>query len=303
MSRFRREVISVPRMDTLMARKMWRTLEPYHSMIYFTPVATEAYEALGIRGFAGYFASRSAPMGAVSAEVVIATFYNFCPSLVHSAIPAAWEAASPAQLVEARLGVADVALRAQLGDEAVGSPEMRSAAALARQAAEACTAEGRPLYAGHAGLDWPDEPHLALWHALTLLREFRGDGHVAALLMADLSGCEALVTHGVQGDGALTPDVLKLTRGWSDEDWDAASERLRARGWMDEDDRFTPDGEAGRARVEQETDERAMNPWLALGEELCDQLRAQVRQWSRAIVTGGAFAGGLPAGASRSRQN
>ncbi|MGH9210699.1 MAG: SCO6745 family protein [Acidimicrobiales bacterium] len=274
-------------MQSIMARKMWRTLEPYHAMIYFSSPATEAYRALGVRGRAGYFASRSAAMGAVSADVVVATFYNFAPGLVRSAIPAAWEAASPAQFQDARRRAADTTLRELLGDEVVGSPEMRAAAELARAAALACTAEGRPLYAGHAGLAWPDEPHMVLWHAVTLLREFRGDGHVTALMLAGLDGCEALVTHAAAGGGILGPDVLKVTRAWPEDEWDAARERLRSRGWLAEDDTLTPAGDDARERVERQTDELAMAPWLALGEELCDQLRAQVRPFSQAIVTGG----------------
>jgi hypothetical protein len=281
-------------MESIMARKMWRTLEPYHAMIYFTPRATEAYEALGIRGYAGYFASRSAAMGAVSAEVVIATFYNFAPWLVRSAIPAAWEAASPAQVLDARRQAADAALREHLGAEVVGSPEMRAAAEAARTAALACTPGGRPLYAGHAGLDWPEEPHLVLWHATTLLREFRGDGHVAALVLAGLSECEALVTHAAKGDGILTPETLKFTRAWPEDEWAAAQDRLRSRGWLDQAGRLTPEGEAGREQVEHQTDEAAMAPWLALGEEQCGQLRAQVRPWSKAIVAAGGL-GGTPA--------
>ena len=90
-------------MEPVMARKMWRTLEPYHGLIYFAPEATAAYEALGVMGFDGYFASRAAPMGAVPAEVVVATFFNFNPAIVHHAIPAAWEATTPEALLEARV--------------------------------------------------------------------------------------------------------------------------------------------------------------------------------------------------------
>jgi Helix-turn-helix family len=273
----------------ILARKMWRTLEPYHGMIYFAPQATEAYAALGIEGRAGYFASRSAAMGAVPAEVVIATFYNFDPRLVRAGIPAAWDAASPAALVDARLGAADAALRAMLGDDALGSPEMAEAADLARRAADGCTPEGRPLYAGHAALPWADEPHLVLWQALTRLREFRGDGHVAVLVLEDVSPCEALVTHGAASEGAVPLRVLQSTRGWSDEAWDAARAGLRDRGWLDADDRLTAEGTVVRDRVESRTDELAMAPWRALGEEGSDHLRALVRPWSRTISESGAF--------------
>jgi len=271
-------------MSPTLARKMWRTLEPYHGMIYFTPRATEAYRALGVADQAGYFASRAAAMGAVPAEVVIATFYNFSPDYVRAAIPSAWEAAAPAALVEARLGATDAALREALGDDVLASDEMAWAAETARRAAEGCTPAGRPLYAGHASLPWADEPHLVLWQAVTQLREFRGDGHVAALVLEGIDPCEALVTHGAAGDVPLA--VLKSTRAWSDEDWDAARARLTERGWLD-GDHLTPAGTEVRDRVEALTDERAMAPWIHLGEEDADRLRATVRPWSRAIVDTG----------------
>src|SRR6187397_1422461 len=136
-------------MEPVMARKMWRTLEPYHGMIYFAPEATAAYEALGVMGFDGYFASRAAPMGAVPAEVVIATFFNFNPEIVRHSIPRAWSSATPAALLDARLSAADGMLRRTLGD-GVHAPEVARAAELARIAADGASVAGRPLYAGHA---------------------------------------------------------------------------------------------------------------------------------------------------------
>lgn len=276
-------------MTPTLARKMWRTLEPYHGLIYFTPHASEAYAGLGVRGRAGYFASRGAALGPVPAEVIIATFYNFHPGLVRSAIPAAWDAASPAALVEARLGAADAALREVLGDGAVTSADMNAAAHTARAAAEACTPEGRPLYAAHAALPWADEPHLVLWQAVTQLREFRGDGHIAALLLEGIDACESLVTHGAAGDNPVTLDVLQATRAWPDDEWEAARARLRDRGWLAGDGTLTETGAAARQRVEALTDERAMAPWRAIGEADADRLRATVRPWSRAIAGSGVF--------------
>ena len=278
-------------MSPTLARKMWRTLEPYHGMIYFTPHATRAYAALGVTGRAGYFASRAAAMGPVPAEVVIATFYNFWPGLVRSAIPGAWDVAAPAALLDARLQAADAALREALGDDAVASDDMVWAAGAARRAAEGCTAEGRPLYAAHAGLPGPDEPHLALWHAVTLLREFRGDGHIAALVLEGIDACESLVTHGAAGDGVAL-GVLRSSRAWPDDEWDAARGRLRDRGWLDDADTLTPAGAEARGRVEQRTDEAAMAPWRHLGEADADRLRATVRVWSKSIVASGVLGGG-----------
>ena len=197
----------------LLARKTWRTLEPLHGMVYFVPEAAEAYGRLGITGRAGYFASRAAPMGAVTADVVVSTFFNFNPELVYAAIPSAWEVASPGALVAARFEAVDAAFRRLLGEDVVASAEMRQAAQLARTAAEEAgrRVEGRPLAAGHAEVPWPSAPHLVLWHAQSVLREYRGDGHIALLVVHGLSGLEALVTHAASGD--VPAYVLALDAG------------------------------------------------------------------------------------------
>lgn len=270
----------------LIARKTWRTLEPLHGMIYFVPEAAEAYARLGITGTAGYFASRAAPMGAVSAEVVIATFFNFNPDLVRSAVPDAWDRANPADLIEARFAAADAACRRILGPDVVASPEMARAAALARTAAEEAArhVEGRPLAAGHADVSWPAEPHLQLWHAQSILREFRGDGHIALLVTHELSGLESLVTHAAAGD--VPERVLLSTRGWSDEVWQNTTEGLRRRGWIEPGNelRFTASGAQRRQQIEDSTDALSSAPYEALGEERCAELTALVRPWSKAFA-------------------
>jgi hypothetical protein len=270
----------------LRARKTWRTLEPLHGMIYFVPEAAEAYERLGITGRSGYFASRAAPMGAVPADVVISTFYNFNPDLVRVAIPESWEKASPGELVAARFGAVDAAFRRLLGDEVVRSSEMRRAAHLARVAAEEAGrhVEGRPLAAGHCDVDWPDEPHLALWHAQSVLREFRGDGHIALLVVHGLSGLEALVTHAASGD--VPAHLLRATRAWSEEAWDGAADALRERGWLEVGDglRLTESGETRRRAIEDGTDRLAAAPYDALGEERCAELRGLARPWSKVFA-------------------
>jgi len=275
------------RQDIPLARKMYQTLEPYHAMIYFVPEAPQAYARAGLEDRTrGYFASRAAPLGAVSPEVVIATFYNFNPALVRSVIPAAWERATPAAILAARLEGVDHALRRILGD-GVASPEIEEAAALAREAAAACTPEGRPLYAAHAALPWPAAPHLALWHAITLLREYRGDGHIAALLVEGVAGIEALVTYTAAGN-ASAPGLRKQ-RGWSEEEWAAAEARLRERGLLDAGGALNEAGRSQRAWVEERTDALARAPWEHLGEERGARLRQLARPLSKTIVDAGTF--------------
>jgi hypothetical protein len=261
-----------------------------HSLIYFAPEAEQQFTAAGLEaGRMSYFAGRSAPMGAVGAGVVTATFYNFSPDLVASCIPRAWQLARPDAVIAARFAAVDAALRRLLGPELLASPDLVTLAGLAREAARAGTPEGRPLYAGHADLPWPSGgAHLDLWHALSLLREHRGDGHVAALTAAGLSGLEALVTHTATGQG-FTPEFARASRGWSEAEWDAAVAGLADRGLLDAAGGLTEAGQEIRGQVERNTDRMAAAPWLHLGDEQTETVVRIGRQLSRAVVAAGAF--------------
>ncbi|HVX19430.1 MAG TPA: hypothetical protein VHA73_15505 [Acidimicrobiales bacterium] len=260
-----------------------------HGLIYFAPEGPEEYAAAGVpAGTAGYFASRSAPLGAVPVEVVIATFFNFHPALVRRSMDGVWAATTPARVLQARTRVADRALRAALG-ELAEVPEVVEAARLARRAAQAAAdhCEGRPLFAAHAALDWPDDPLLELWHAQTLLREFRGDAHIGALVAEDISAVEALVVHAATGD--VHVGFLRASRSWPDEDWDAAVDRLRARGLLEAGDdlALTSEGVAHRQRVEDATDRAAIPAYDVLGDDGCIRLRDLARPLARAVVDRG----------------
>jgi hypothetical protein len=271
--------------STHTARRAWRRLEPLHGMIYFVPEAVEQYAALGVTDRQmGYFASRGAAFGRVSADVVIATFFNFCPDLVRRALPAAWDIVSPERLLDARLRAAGAALRRAGLDQ---HPDLAETVTLARRAAEAACErlEGRPLFAAHTTLPWPEESHLVLWHAQTLLREFRGDGHIAALTVEGISGREALVLHAASGD---VPAVfLKVSRGWSAAEWGATEEDLRSRGLLGEGLTLTGEGEALRRRIEERTDALALPAYASLGQDGCERLAEMARSFGRTVVDRG----------------
>jgi len=265
-----------------LARSAHRVLEPVHTHIYFVPEAGARYEQVGIKGgMRGYFASRSAALGQAPAEVVIASFYNFSPTLVRKAIPSVWDATTPAQVLDARLSAADAALTRLLGD-ACDSADMKRAATLARTALEAATIVGRPLYAAHASLPWPEPAHLQLWHAATLLREHRGDGHIAALVQAGLSGPEAVVSYTATGN-AMPEELMRSTRGYSEDEWAATKQQLRTRGIFDDDNGFTPAGRTQRDEIEAHTDAAASAPYDHLGAEQTEELIELVRPWARSI--------------------
>ena len=272
---------------TSLARRMWRLLEPVHAVAYFASEARQATDALGLRGgWMSYFASRAAPLGAASAELVTATFYNFHPAMVARAIPDAWSLASPEAILDARLRAMDAALRRILG-AIVDSKELAEAAELARRAAGLAPTAGRPLAAANAALPWPSEPHLVLWQALTILREHRGDGHVAALVCAGLDPLQAHVTFSQAG--GPPKDMLLFARKWSEQEWADAENGLRSRGLLDDAGVATPEGTALRAEVERVTDELAAVVWRAVGPTDTDRLAELVRPMSNLIVGGGAL--------------
>jgi hypothetical protein len=266
-----------------------RAVEPLHNHVYFAPETEQELTAVGLRpGRMCYFAGRAAPLGAVGPGTVTATFYNFSPNLVARHIPRAWTLATPERVLAARFAASRSSLTRLLGGpEAAAAPEVRELAGLLREACSVLTPEGRPLYAGHADLPWPDDPLLQLWHAATLLREYRGDGHITTLLLADLSGLEALITHTATGRGFL-PEVAKVLRGYSDEEWAAACAALADRGLLD-DAGLTEEGRELRDRLEAETDVLSADPWLQLGPERTARVIELGKGLSARLVANGAY--------------
>lgn len=280
-------------MDPKTSGRVARSLETLHALCYFAPEVSDEITALGVRpGRAAYFAGRSAPMGRVGAGPVAATFYVFNPDLVAHFVPACWEAAAPEDVTAARYRGVDAAYRRLLGEEVLASAEVAEAAELARTAAAGCSVAGRPLHAAHADLAWPSEPHLVLFHALTLLREHRGDGHVAALLAAGLTGVEALVSHTATGRGFTVP-AAQATRGWTPEQWQETVEALAARGLTGPDAGLTEEGAALRSRVEAATAEMAAAPWDHLGETGALRLAELGQPLVRRALDHGAFPDGV----------
>jgi hypothetical protein len=260
------------------ARRMWTLFEPVHVVSYFAPEALQAFEQAGLRGFwRGYFAGRTAPLGAADAPIVIATYGNFAPSFVRRAVPSVWDLITPARALAVREAGAVAAIHRLLSVSEREAPEsLRAAADLLLAVTEGLDTAGRPLGGPNAALPVPANPVARLWHAATVLREHRGDGHVAALVAAGIDGCEALVLRvgvdqaGARGRGGgsgpvLTPERFLAVRGWTEEQWDEAAGRLRERGWLDPDGAASPAGLAAHRAVEQATDLAAARPWAGFG--------------------------------------
>ncbi|MFI8853057.1 hypothetical protein ACIGW3_23110 [Streptomyces sp. NPDC053499] len=273
-------------------RRCHNALNALHSTLYFSPALGKELSPYGIDDpHAVNLATRSAPLGAVGAGTVTATFYNYSHALVARFVPEVWDAASPETVLAARLRAADATLRGLLGEEAAASPEMTEAAQLALRAAEGCDRSGRPLYSANADLPVPPldtSPHLALWHAAALLREHRGDGHIAALQHAELDALEALVSHTASGHG-MNPRWVMDTRGYNERDWAAAQQRLADRGLLDADGELTERGTGLRKQLEEETDRLDRRPYELLGAEGVARLTELAGTFARTATQAGAF--------------
>ncbi len=256
------------------ARQMWECVERYHQLCYWAPEVRETGAAAGLRGFwMNYFATRAAPLGPVPASVVESLFFYYAPARVRRAIPDAWSFSTPETVLSARYDAMDRALHRELGELARREAVNRCAETV-RAACDAADPVGRTLFAGWASLDWPDEPHLALWHGCTLLREHRSGCHLIALAAAGLTGCEAVVSQ-VAVDEAPR-EWIEDEAGWSVTEAAAAIESLRLRSLVDASGRATPSGYTMRSEVEAMTDRLDGAHWTAIGDEAADRLLADM---------------------------
>ncbi len=266
-----------------------------HAVTYFAPEARAALDGLGFRGFwMGYFAARSAPLGEVPTEVVTSTFYNFAPQRVAKALPAAWQIASVADALRVRQQSAVAALRRYgVGD----GDEVRTAADLAEKAARSAPLDGRPLFAANLALDWPDEPVAKLWHAATLLREQRGDGHVAVLASLGITGRESNVLHAAAG--RVPKEFIMRSRDYDDDEWNRVQDRLVARDLLDHEGELTDAGRALKQRVEDTTDALALSALDSLNDDEVESLFASLTPTTRKVVSGGDVPAMTPMGLNR----
>ncbi len=259
---------------------MWTLFEPIHAVTYFAPEARSAYEQAGLRGFwRGYFAGRAAPLGAASAAIVTASFFNFAPAFVARAVPGVWDLATPDEALRTRMAGATEALQNLLAGR---ETDAATAADLLWRAIGELDFSGRVLAAANAALPVPEGGLARLWQAATVLREHRGDGHFAALAAADIDGCEAVALRcGLD----LRREDLQPVRGWTDEAWDDALSRLAGRGWVGGDGELTSAGREAHAAVESATDWAAARPGARLGPEATAEIVNVLTPLAQACAT------------------
>lgn len=279
-----------------MARRLFDRFEPVHAVTYFAPESREAFAHAGLRGFwMGYFGARSAPLGPVAPDVVTAVFYNFAASHVARALPAAWEFCSPADALRAREDSAVAALRR--GGVSDDDDAVRTAADLLARAAATAPLDGRPLFAANRALPWPEEPVARLWHACTLLREQRGDAHVAVLVANGIAGRDCNVLHAVAD--RVPRDFIVRSREYDDDEWSACVDRLAARGILDGEGALSDSGREFKQHIEDATDALSLSAFDVLDDADVELLFRTLTPITRAVVASGDIPAATPMGLRR----
>jgi hypothetical protein len=248
---------------TPVARRLYELTEPISLVNFFSPEPNDAMAALGFGNYwDGYFAGRSAPLGRVPAEVVHAAFYNFADGEVARHIPQVWNRTTPEAAHAARERGCVAALRRGLGD-LVETPGLAVAAELLAKASTSAPTEGRVMYAALRALPVPEEPVARLWHAANMLREHRGDGHIAALVSERIGGTEAHVLSALDM-GIYPAESFGRIHHLPPARLAEVMDGLRDRGLLDDSGRFTDEGRATKERIESLTDALAEAPYDGL---------------------------------------
>ena len=266
------------------SRRLRDLVEPIAANVYFAPEAQEAYAELGLGYLPGYFCSRSACMGQVAGEVVVATFGVFNPAIVLPSVEEGWSKTDATSVLAAREWGARASLARILGDP---GDDVARATALLRRAGEAATLEGHPLAAGLVSLGWPGDPYGDLWRAADIVREHRGDSHIAAWITADLDACEIGVLTDPWRGQPLKSWVR--SRAWSEEELDAACDRLRSRSLLD-GDVLTDTGFQLREDIETATDQQERRMVAAMGDD-ADRFFTIVDGWAQSVIDQGGYPG------------
>jgi hypothetical protein len=288
----------VPPAAARRSRSLAAALEPVVGQVYFSPECHEAYARLGFAGSPGqlgsvalpdgpaYFTSRGSLLGQVQPGVIAAAFGVFKPAVVKAGVQHGWSLTDAPTIFAARRAGAVAQLERVLGP---ADDDVLRTARLLERAVEPLGVEGRPLYAG-LGSWWDDPSDLwtRLFHLGDMLRECRGDAHVAAWSSAALDAVEVGLLNDVYMGLPLKSYVR--TRGWSDEELDAGEARLVARGWL-ADGALTPAGRDAREAIEDATDRGMASAVAALGNDL-DALLDVLRPWGEKIRATGAYVGG-----------
>jgi len=267
------------------ARRLRDALEPMAMHAVWSEPVNEALAGLGLDDFfVGYVTGRGAPLGEVPGALVAAAFGVFEPGAIGACWATGRAAVKLPELIAERDRATATSLRATIESCASETDALRTAEVLERAVA-AVHDTGRPLFAALRAQPQLTDPYGRLWRAADLVREHRGDGHIAACVAAGLDP----VRMGILAETWVGYPVgeYSSTRAWPQEAHDAAVARLEADGLI-EDGEITERGRQFRDAIEAATDAAQADLITAVGDEL-DGVVTTVDTWSAACVDAHAF--------------
>lgn len=272
-------------MELSLVNRVHALTNAVHRVVYFVPEAAEEYEKLGIVGRGGYVGSRSAALGAVSNELITALFYNFHPRAIRAAMDGVWSTTTPEAMLDARYRV--VARALERFAVPLDDGRRDEALELLTSVVDHLDVADKPMAAAHRAIGRPDDPWLALWQCTTVIREWRGDAHMAVLVTNDIGPCACNVLQ--VGTGRFPLAMTQASRQWSEQEWQAAIDALAARGWTDGAGALTPLGRTERERIETDTDRICAPLWSPIGEAGVQRVVEALAVVEAAAAAGGAY--------------
>lgn len=267
------------------ARRLRDAFEPVAMHAVWSRGTYDALSSLGLNFLTGYVWGRASGMGEPAAAVVVSAFACFEPGLVTSLYEEARGKVSRADLVTARDESTSRSLARVLGDAGVADADVTRVVGVLRRAIDAADGTGRPLFSGLASQPWPAGPAGQLWRACDILREHRGDGHVAACVAAGVDAVAMnILTELYLG---MPLFAYSASRAWPEDVLSATVERLRGDGLVD-GDALSAQGRRLRDDIEAHTDAAQASVVAAIGDDL-EEAVTQLDRWSSACVAAGAF--------------
>lgn len=262
------------------ARRLRDACEPLAMHAVWSRMTNERLAAQGLNFLTGYVWGRAASLGEPPASLVVAAFAAFDAGLLTGLYEEARSHINRAALLAIRDEATIASLQQILGDE-----DVTFAVATLRRGLAAADATGRALFSGLLSLPWPEDPLGQLWRACDMVREHRGDSHIAAYITAGFDPVAMnILTELYVG---MPLGSYTASRGWSPDTIAATATRLQAQGLVS-DGALTPEGLRIRDEIEEHTDAMEQPIIDAIGSDL-DRLLEQLNRWSAACIAAGAF--------------
>jgi hypothetical protein len=255
-------------------------VEPIATQGWWSRSASERVAALGLGFFDGYVWGRAAALGTPPASLVVATFGVFDPVVLTAIYEQATSVASRDDVLDARATGAAEAVAA-----VVPADEAEALAAPLLAALDEVDGLGRPLFSALRSLPRPDSPHGRLWRAAELVREHRGDGHLAAVAASGLDGLAVNVLTELWLGFAVGEYTATRLLG---PDAVAAGVASLERSGLVADGALTDAGRVVRERLEDDTDRSQRALVEALGDQL-EPIVAGTDAISAALVAARSF--------------